>query len=86
MWVHRAGTGFDLFGRGRGTSASLLSQRIVLARYSGGAPAASAITRAAGAATQLAAKLGMGGRKGAAGAAPPQSESLAHGSQSRGAS
>ena len=76
-WVHRAGTGFDLFGRGRGTSASLLSQRIVLARYSGGAPAASAITRAAGAASQLAAKLGLSDRNGAAGAAQPQSANLA---------
>lgn len=52
-WVHRAGTGFDLFGRGRGTKASLRSQRIVLARYSGGRVAAPLITRAAGAAARL---------------------------------
>lgn len=52
-WVHRAGTGFDLFGRGRGTKAALRSQRIVLARYSGRRVAAPLITRAVGAAARL---------------------------------
>ena len=74
-WVHRAGTGFDLFGRGRGIRASLRSQRIVLARYSGGAPAASLITRAAGAVSRLGASLGRA-RSDSSGA-PPAAHSAA---------
>ncbi len=51
-WVHRCGTGYDLFGRGRSRRASLLSQRIVLARAAGN-PGALLATKLVGAARRL---------------------------------
>jgi hypothetical protein len=45
--VYRCGSGYGLFGDARGTAASLLSQRLVLARHFGN-PFAAALTRTVG--------------------------------------
>jgi peptidoglycan/xylan/chitin deacetylase (PgdA/CDA1 family) len=51
-WVHRCGTGYDLFGRSASRRGALGSQRIVLSRCSGGR-VAKIVTKAAGALRRL---------------------------------
>jgi len=55
--VYRCGGGYGLFGDARGTAASLLSQRLVLARHFGN-PLAAAVTRAVGLVRRVSAGIG----------------------------
>ena len=55
--VYRCGSGYGLFGDARGTTASLLSQRLVLARHFGN-PLAAALTRAVGLWRYVAERIG----------------------------
>ncbi len=56
--VYRCGSGYGLFGEPRGTAASLLSQRLVLARHFGN-PLASLVTRAVGLVRRVVARIGV---------------------------
>ena len=55
--VYRCGSGYGLFGESRGTAASLLSQRLVLARHFGN-PVAHAVTGAVGLVRRLTPRIG----------------------------
>jgi len=55
--VYRCGGGYGLFGDARGTAASLLSQRLVLARHFGN-PLAAAVTRAVGLVRRVSERIG----------------------------
>ncbi len=55
--VYRCGGGYGLFGDERGTAASLLSQRLVLARHFGN-PLAGAVTRAVGLVRRVSERIG----------------------------
>ena len=56
--VYRCGSGYGLFGESRGTRASLLSQRLVLARHFGN-PLARAVTRAVGLVRRVTPRAGI---------------------------
>jgi len=56
--VYRCGSGYGLFGESRGTRASLLSQRLVLARHFGN-PLARAVTRAVGLVRRVTPRTGI---------------------------
>jgi len=56
--VYRCGSGYGLFGESRGTRASLLSQRLVLARHFGN-PLARAVTHAVGLVRRVTPRTGV---------------------------